>query len=774
MANPWDNDPEVGAMPWDNDPDFADPRPTIKKPTDGSIASRAFNTVWDAGAAIPQVAGEAWRGLKDAYRGPEGLPEAAEFDPPSDEMTPEQQRAMLIWSNFSIDPVGQAEIIAKAFPDAKITEIPSDRGPYYMMDWQSPKGQKYTGYLNAPGFSGRDIQQGLAIGAAFTPAGRGGVGRGLMGRSAVVGGKSAGTSIGLDVASQYAGSEQPIDMGRAATAFAAGALFEGLSPLAARVWQNVITKRQYIDPATGELTKAGRNYARVGGLTNDEIDAMSARIKDQYIKDVRNWISPDMAAAKARVGEFDIPATMGALTKDPRLLTLEKAMYSGNMGPYAQNIMRKFKDEIQPQAIERARTQVQQNLAGEGRHLMTTAQEGAETLASGLKAREGAARQAVGGAYRAVEDAGPAYVKPEAFSALSRNITEALEGRAVDRTLTPGTVAALREIEAMTKGPATSGAFQPKYAGVEVTRRKINSLIDSVAADPARRADYGNLLQIKRSYDRWLEEAFDAGLVDADPAIISLLKAARASNARKEALYGIRGSKDAGGKAIDDVLRNADSPERVVDIIFGRGSLGSQKGVSTTLPAVQRLKQILNNDPNSTVPPGVFTPEWSAVRQMAWERMTHNAKGKPLTGKEFDNVMIDIERNNPGLLAELFTPLERAMIRRYRTAMNTAYGPDPNPSGTATSLANIMQYLMRRTGTAMTFRGNPMGGAIMHSLARIENVPGVAPFAQSRMANRAIGGLRETGMKSPWFVGGGVAGSQLYPNQEPLPYREPR
>lgn len=120
---------------------------------------------------------------------------------------------------------------------------------------------------------------------------------------------------------------------------------------------------------------------------------------------------------------------------------------------------------------------------------------------------------------------------------------------------------------------------------------------------------------------------------------------------------GIRQAEDARASVpgwVSEVARSGYDPNRVLSDLFGAGIPGARPGQAAY---GKGLRQYL----------GEGSPEWSALRQAAWLRLTQRHEtGPTLTPKrEAERVRAFLTGEGKGLAETMFSPTERALMGRY-------------------------------------------------------------------------------------------------------------
>lgn len=619
-------------------------------------------------------------------------------------------------------------------------------------------------YIAPPGFDTLNFAQLVSQTAAFLPAAKfGALAKTLPRRMMRTGAASAGTSAALDVVSGSLGSEQGISTLRAAVAGGAGSLFEGLVPLAVRAWQSIFARGGYF--RNGKLTRAGRIAAKRGGLDPDE---MGERLSQIFAREARDATDPVYAAQRSAGQEFGIPLTkgqqMGLESQGGfKQLSREEATRHGAYGDEATDVMRSF-DAQQQQALNVGRDTVQARLGGETSIApQNAARQTGEIVGEGLTARSSRLTGRIDDAYDAVRNT-TAHLSADGIKGLTRRLGQTVKDFGIDPQLHPATIRALKNIGRMERRVAKANKVLPKgryvqgvwvpasktsarvtkiaLQAIETERRKIGNLLGSTT----NRADRTALTRIKREFDSWLDDAFDAALFEGDDAALATLKEARSLRREYGRLFQARNKTDDAGKVVEKMMTDNRTPEEIANYIFGRGYLGSKE---SSVRIAGRLKEIFGAD----------SPQWQAIREFGWVRLTREV-GKPdfrpaLFSKNLNRLM----ETNRTLMGTLYTAEERALMTRFRTEVARTITPTDvmNPSKTAFTASRLIREWVGRIGTMLTFSGNPLGGAAMFTAKRVPGMMG------RRAAKKAVRGLPRKRPTAPGLVAPLTAGTTKIP-----------
>jgi hypothetical protein len=726
MADMWDQFPDAKAVTgkraadmWDQ---FSDAAPQPKQ-EEGWLES-AYNAVM--GRQDPKFAGTGtvFEQFKSELENPTGLA-----------------------ATMGASDAQMGDVIAKKLGD-RLIRREKDANGYDVFVTRGPDGQEQRGYLNAPGIDTQDVARGIrgalpymVGGAAAAPLG---IGRGLIANTLLQGGTSAGTSIAGDAVLTNIGSEQGIEGGKALAAGIGGAAGPVLGKVGGALWQRFVAEPRYFSRATGTLTPEGMAAAQQMGLDPQTLTG-------DAVKRFGQAMAADPAEAAKMVGagqiDFNLPQTLGQRTKDGEQLMAEKAMRMGVYGTNAKDVITGL-DQQQADAVAAAARNTLPKTFISGANNQPVPPNVAQHMASlpNVAMDRGGMGQALQGAMTGVRDAAkkaegeawdntaPMFVKtqtqavPDPMSAMTgttRNVTTTparpLLEESIKRNL--GDLAAVFDeantpvayrmgqrllgyIEGKAPQSALRNAFDlPSNASVD-TMRKTLGLMRKDAQTPTDRAAAG---AIANAYKDWMKEAADQGMLTGDlAAVAEFTKAVDVSREINQLLRPMsRGRPTAGNKIIDKVL-TSDTPEHVVQAIFGTPKSGIKPGA---LEAIKLMRQA--SDKFGT--PADAVDLWGGMKVAHLSTLVMNKKGELLSPTMMLGNIKEAFENQGSLVTELYSPQDRLAMQRFAKALEGIVWKDPNPSGTATGLmallkgvfGKLMSHLPAAAQTAVEVTGVP-------------------------------------------------------------------
>jgi hypothetical protein len=662
--------------------------------------------------------------VRSAVQGPQDPNEAntgTVFEQYRDDLTsPTASAAMMGASDAQM-----ADVITKQLGD-RVLRQEKDANGYPVLVTKGPDGQPQRGYVNKPGLDTQDAWRAL-YGAAPYVVGGAATGVALKAAPAVVnalgqGAVAGATSVAGDVGLSGMGSEQGVDIPKAAITAGVGAAAPAVASAASALWKRFVVQPSLYDSATGQLTAKGAEAAKRQGIDPGEL---SNEIAKNFAKTYSKTGDEAAAGLAARRDEFGIPSTVGQRTKDAEKLTGEESMRRGLYGQKAKETITGF-DRQQSEAVDfAARSKVPSTFrASEVQRGGTMAPNGSvadmgrmsavpdlgDGIRSGLRAAKDAAKAQEGAAWGNVKDI---IAKPEAFQLLPQKLTEALGDFRIDTVAGPGNTnpIALNMIKQLddfatgkqitAEGPSI--LQQAPIKTVDQMRRSLGAQVNSAGTDADRNASKA----VYRAYNDWIKDSAERELLAGDPMAAANLRSAIDISRVKNQIFRPqdKGRPTAAGKIIDDVIDKADTPERVVAALF--------QGVPKSLPkpgsadALRLMRRGLDGYADKRV----AADTWADIKTAYWSRIVQNAKGDVETPGVMLNNLKTALNSQRSVINELFTKPEiDQMLRFQKELARISYKP-PNASGSGYTVGSLAKQFF---GTI--FQGTGLRGKVASAL----------------------------------------------------------
>lgn len=466
---------------------------------------------------------------------------------------------------------------------------------------------------------------------------------------------------------------------------------------------------------------------------------------------VKQVFTPAKSQIEREAGELGVQLTAGQRTGNPALLSREDAMLGGAYGPRAQEVAQAARAR-QAQQIGAAQEQIGE-VAGRGvAQLDRPAQAGAVVT----DAVRGAANEARAGFKSLYDEAfsSEGYMRPEFFTGvqgagrqmtmpnaavnefsapLSQRITERLVNRGepviIDDVITPVASRALRELDNVSNlklgnigQPGAGDVIEGvTLRGVDQARRKLVAFYKAARNNPS---DARAVQQIINEFDDQVEQAVTSGLFSGDPKFLDALRGARQAYSSYQKAFKPRGAGDDVGRAMQKIVEWDASPEQVANYLYGSAKVGNT-GLSVRM--ADRLKEIL----------GESSPEWAAIRQGAWQRLTGVAEGRtPMGAQKMSERILEFVNGDGKTLAQrLFSPEELAQMRRFANVLKAtvARPGTTNPPNSGNRLAGLArESLATITSMLGASATGPTGAAAGYAAGRIAST-----FGDARAASQA-------------------------------------
>lgn len=428
--------------------------------------------------------------------------------------------------------------------------------------------------------------------------------------------------------------------------------------------------------------------------------------------------------------ESGVTLTAGQRTGSPSLLAREDAAFGGGLGPKAQEVAQAARAR-QAEELFRARDNVN-DMVGGGISRLERPSEAGGIVADAVKANASAAKLKYQDAYgKAFSSEGS--FKPETFQGMSKTISENLANKAdpvlIDDLLTPAANRALNELDNVqnlrlsTNGqPAAGDAVAGvNLRGVDQARRRLAAYAKAAANGTDKRA-VSNIIQ---EFDDQIEQAVTKGLFEGDEAFLGALKDARGAFSSYQKTFKQQGRGDDVGRVLETMVQRDVTPEQVANYIYGSAKVGANP---TNVRVVGRLKEVL----------GEGSPEWAAIRQGAWQKLTGVAEGRTQMGGQKASERIYEFLNGDGrtFARQLFSEQERAAMGRHASiekALASKAGTT-NPPNSGNRIAALARESVATIGGMLGMAsGGPQGAAAGYAAGKVAGgVGGMVNAGQTR------------------------------------------
>lgn len=592
----------------------------------------------------------------------------------------------------------RADIIRKRLPGALIETDPNN-GKLVV----SYKGE--VGYIDAPGVTLSGVLDSIAQVGKYLPSGKlAGIGGNLATRIGLAGAGAAATSVVEDVAAISQGSEQGVNIEKAAVTGAAGAIGQGVSEVVvapAAGWLAAKGRDAYralrgtpgvLNP-DGTLSQRGRELAQSIGLDPDAVTPQLAKQLQSSADDAiaaGREAGPDTGEAATRLAlsrRFNTPLTKGEINQDYAQQSLEENLKRMDVSTKAGQTMR--------QAEEQAAARLRGNDGQSGFGMLNREISGAraadvsdagQIVLGQTKAAGSAAKAAYTGQYTTAKQLGAA-LDSAALKAFPSQ-AEAAVNRAVayDPALYPKTAAMLKYIEQ--NAAKVNDADGITLAQLENVSKLINS--EWRGATPT---DRGGLNVLREQFSQMVDSALASGKISGNQNSVAAWKAGRDLYSRFQTLFGV--DRDAGNaeRAAGNQIKNWLKSDNVT------GEEVITKAVQNKA-LTERILQIHGTD----------SPAHTALKQGTLELVFRPAlKNEGISPRL---IVSQYERyfkgKNAEQMAAIFSPADRKAIREFVGLATTKIPREGvvNYSNSGNVVVKATQQLLQKLGLISAASGN--------------------------------------------------------------------
>ncbi|MCJ2085504.1 hypothetical protein MKK88_05780 [Methylobacterium sp. E-005] len=475
-----------------------------------------------------------------------------------------------------------------------------------------------------------------------------------------------------------------------------------------------------------------------------------------------------LSPAAADAERLGVRFSAGQRTMDPAILSREDAMMGGALGDEAQKVAQDFRagqrqDMLNAAGgIEAAAGRGQADLARNqdaGQIVTDAVQQAAADAKAGYKAKydtafaqDGSLDPAVFTGRPASTEAhpnpamplpGPAAV-PDAYAApMSRRITDALVSAPdpviIDPVLTPAAHRALGTLDnidnlklgSIGQPGAADDVVGINLRGVDQARRQLAAHAKAAAANPA---DQRAVRSIIDQFDNQVQTAMENGMFSGSDEALGALKDARQAYASYRRTFTPQGAGDDVGRAMNTIINRDATPEQVANLLYSGTKVGQN---ANSVRLADRLKGVIGEE----------SPEWSAIRQGAWQRVLGPMEQSPQ--RAATRILDFVNGDGQSLAKRLFSDTER----QHMTTLANVIKATAAPAGTANTSqsGNRLAGLMRKSLTAL---GASIGGTA---------VPGIHPAVGA-----AIGAVAGRGAETLGGTRAAAEARQLFGGQVPV------
>ena len=214
-----------------------------------------------------------------------------------------------------------------------------------------------------------------------------------------------------------------------------------------------------------------------------------------------------------------------------------------------------------------------------------------------------------------------------------------------------------------------------------------------------------------KEWTKFVDDNVDNILFSADKGGVEALKKANKLASEKFKLFDINDIKvnglkinDKAGKVVMKILNDPDiSPNKTIDYIFGRASLGKS---SDSMSIIKRLKTVFGVEGKNLQAQAAKNKDFQSLRTGAWEKLIRDSsKNDKFSANLFFNNWKTLKQKNKDLLDELSESNEIKLIDEFANEVKKTFkGNLENASNTASALSRIIQQVGRGLGGIIGFK----------------------------------------------------------------------
>lgn len=452
-------------------------------------------------------------------------------------------------------------------------------------------------------------------------------------------------------------------------------------------------------------------------------------------------VRPAPVPAPPPKGPLGVTLSKGQATGELPLIQREQAALRGATGDRAQARAQEFADQ-QRAEVQAAHENVAKDLDPFGQRVAETPADAGALVSDAIQNTAASRKAGVKAAYDAANEM-PGEIHAGAFEGIAQRIKGDLSLRdepvIIDDKTTPHANNALSDIEKTIDRLRIPNKADPfgepnpenivgvNLKGVEQIRKRLSTFRRD-AYGSGNAADGRATSAIIDSFDKRVDAAVDGGLFNGDPRAIQAWKDARAAHADYSGTF-TAAKGDSVGRVVEKILgkgkNEAAIPNDVADFLYGSSGV---KPNSLNVGVAKRVRGIL----------GDRSPEWSAVKQGLFSRLTEPAPGMTEMGpgKVAQRLNRFLGGDGREMAEVLFSPAERQMLQSYADLQRQLQVPQAgaNWSGTSTVLAPMLKKL--QTGLASV-----VGAMVGHVLA--PGLHGAGEGAAAALAAKVSGGVSQ-------------------------------
>jgi len=614
----------------------------------------------------------------------------------------------------------QAQIIQSQVPGS---EIFKDRFDNIIVTM--PDGKNF--YLNKPGASQQDVLQTTSQILAYIPGYSWAMkkaGKSVFKKAILAGVAGGTTSLAQDIATMPLGNEE-IDVTRAAISSAVPIAFEGVvSPVIGGVWKKLMGNPSFTKTITklenGKevkqivLNKKGEKAAEAAGI---DVTKVNEKFIKEFTEKLSQGESPAIAGSQAGAGKFEFNLSRAQAAGDEEGIAL---LFEAAKGSYGKNAQVQAQAFLKQQGIdiENSASNIIKRF-DKGEFNIETIEDAGQNIIQGLEKRFTTASNNVETAYNFIDKDGVFQAANSNIDELTASVTKGINSKTgiIDKELTPATIKAQKVIRDFVKKykpkkPPKDGKKIRKIKPATfnefiIMKRKLNSIYKA----GSNNTDRAGVNAVIKEWTKFVDDNVDNILFSADKGGVEALKKANKLASEKFKLFDINDIKvnglkinDKAGKVVMKILNDPDiSPNKTIDYIFGRASLGKS---SDSMSIIKRLKTVFGVEGKELQKQASKNKDFQSLRTASWEKLVRDSsKNSKFSSQSFYNNWKTLKQKNKDLLEELFEPKEIKLIDEFADEVQKTFkGSLVNASNTASAMSRIIQQVGRGLGGILGFK----------------------------------------------------------------------
>lgn len=368
--------------------------------------------------------------------------------------------------------------------------------------------------------------------------------------------------------------------------------------------------------------------------------------------------------------------------------------------------------------VRNAAERVTQGFDPFGQVVAETPQEAGRLVSEGVQSAAAQRKAAVNAAYERARSM-PGEIHAAAFEGIGQKIKGDLSLRSdpvvIDDKLTPFASRAIQDVEQRIANLQIQNRADPfgqpnpqnivgiSLRGVDQMRRRLSSFRNDAYAS-GNAADGRAAKAVLDAFDDHVDSAINSGLFNGDPRAVQAWNDARAAHADYKSTF-TQGKNDPVGRVVERITGKGNNPAAIPNDVadFLYGGSGTNPG-TLNLNVARRVRDILGED----------SPEWSAVKQGLFQRITDSGPGVTNFGPGKIAQRINKFMNVDGveLANEIYSPAERALINEYANLQRRLEVPQAGANWSNTS--TVLGPLVRRVSSGIA---GLVGAVIGHAVA---------------------------------------------------------